>query len=140
LKDKIIAGVLITCTLAFFFYLEATRPARPVGKMVSLEESRRIFAALGGKPEQKPVSVFVTSWCPVCRGLEQELAAQNIPFVAADVEKNREAGLLYASLVQGQQAGVPLTVVGESIVLGLRMHEILPAYEKIPAVQAKNIP
>lgn len=131
MKDKIIAGLLLACTLAFFYIQSASKPDSNDANSITLERSKQIYAALGGDPANKPISLFVTDWCPLCRALEEELHAKGISFVSADIEKDRDAFHLYTSLVGGPSGGVPLTVVGERIVLGMRTAEILKAYNSI---------
>ena len=84
-------------------------------KDISIEESNKIFNEFGGKKGEVPVTMFVTSWCPVCVALEKTFKNAKIDYAKADVESNRDAMLHYQKLVRGRTAGVPATLVGEEL-------------------------
>lgn len=138
-RDKIIAGLLVFATLAFLFFRVSSQPIVSSGDggaafaKLSLEESQKMFSDLGGKATNPPVIVFVTSWCPMCQALEKELTGLAIPYLAVDVEENKAAQEYYRQLLAGRRGGVPLTVVGDTVVLGVRLQPIQAAYQQLVA-------
>lgn len=136
-RDKIIAGLLIFATLAFLFIRTSSQPIVSSGDgstafaNLSLAESQKMFSDLGGEVANPPVIVFVTSWCPMCRALEKELTGLAIPYLAVDVEENQRAQEYYRQLLAGRRGGVPLTVVGDTVVLGVRLQPIQAAYQRL---------
>jgi glutaredoxin len=70
------------------------------------------------------VTVYSTSWCPVCARLRVCLREHGVPFEERDVEKVKRAGYEYWALGGN---GVPLTLVGRQIASGLRRAELEPA-------------
>ncbi len=129
-KDKAIGmGIFGLCLGLMFF--RALFSDSQIQSNLTLEQSKTMFQELGGAAEAKPVTVFMTSWCPTCRALEGDLARAGIPFIQVDVEKNQTAMLYYQRITQGQSSGVPLTVVGPSAVLGLDLAAIAKAYKSL---------
>jgi glutaredoxin len=137
---KIVAG-LILITFSYVIYLEVLHPffAALPGSTASqvrysLQESQRMFEELGGTPGGKPIVVFVTSWCPVCRALEHALKGFEVRYVRADIEKDQTAAVYYQVLTQGRSTGVPLTVVGTKVFVGYDVKGIMGALEVLPAI------
>jgi len=134
LKDKVITGVLIFGCL-MFFYMQANSGTltTSVGtrQVLTKEQSQQMFEQLGGAVGAKPVTMFVTSWCPVCRGLEQELSKRGVNYITVDVEKNRDAALYYAKVTQGKTNAVPVTVVGPDVVRGYNAAAIARSYAQL---------
>lgn len=134
MREKAIAGVLIACTLLFFFIQASNSPAPSSQSWfaeIPYSESKEIFAALGGSPSARPVVVFETDWCPVCRAVRSELDRKSIPHIAVNVEKNETAKLIYSKLLAGRQGGIPLTLIGSKAVLGYRIALIDTAYAEL---------
>ncbi len=94
------------------------------GTDISLNESVKMFEKFGGEKGEVPVTLFVTSWCGVCKALEETLQNAGVKFVKADIENNRDAYLYYQRAVKGQTNGVPVTVVGQDVFLGLDTRNI----------------
>ena len=82
-----------------------------------------------------PVTMFVTSWCPVCTALEKTFKNSNISYAKADVESNRDAMLHYQKLVRGRTAGVPATLVGDELFMGFDTANIVKAIKKLREVK-----
>lgn len=140
---KIVAGVILIA-FSYVIYLEVLRPffAGLPGSSVSqvrysLQESQRMYEELGGIPGGKPIVVFVTSWCPVCRALEHALKGLQVQYVRADIENNKTALVYYQVLTQGRGNSVPLTVVGTSVFIGYDVQGIIRALEVLPAPGAR---
>ena len=112
-------------------------------KDTTIEESNKIYNEFGGKKGEVPVTMFVTSWCPVCTALEKTFKNANIEFAKADVESNRDAMLYYQKLIRGRPSGVPATLVGEELFMGydtaniVKAIKVLREKEKPKAVQEK---
>ncbi|GAC1596363.1 MAG: hypothetical protein NVS4B10_05330 [Myxococcales bacterium] len=70
------------------------------------------------------VTVYSTSWCPVCERLRICLRERGVPFDERDVERTRRAGMEYWAL---DGDGVPLTLAGQEIARGMRQHKLTPA-------------
>lgn len=126
-RDRVIGGtIFLLCLGLLFLRFLSVEPG--LRSTLTVAESRQMFQELGGPPEAKPVTMFVTSWCSVCRALQQQLTAAGISFIHVDVETNREAMLYYQRVTQGQTSAVPVTVVGDRVVLGYNLSEINQAY------------
>jgi glutaredoxin len=115
------------------FFFGATPPAAAKQTELTLQNAERMFRELGGKPGDKPVVVFVTAWCPVCRALEQALQKLAVPYARGDVEQNRTAAMYYQVLTRGRSNGVPLTVVGTRVFLGYDLAGIMATLQSLPA-------
>ncbi|MBN1130407.1 MAG: glutaredoxin family protein [Chitinispirillaceae bacterium] len=74
----------------------------------------------------KRVRIYVTEWCGYCRKLEKLLELNKIDFVACDVEKTESCKTEYAFYGQGY-TGVPLSVIGNTVVRGYNPEEIKKA-------------
>ena len=79
---------------------------------------------LGESGQTGEVEIFVTSWCPYCRQLENLLKKNNIAYTRHDVEKDQAAEELFSRL--GGQ-GVPLVRVGSTVIHGYDPQAILAA-------------
>lgn len=97
----------------------------------SAEEANKIFTQFGGKKGEVPVTMFVTSWCSVCKALEETFKNNSISYAKADVESSRDAMLFYQKLVQGRVAGVPATLVGKELFMGYDTKSIVQAIKKL---------
>lgn len=75
------------------------------------------------RPGNEPgrVIVYSTSWCPVCERLRQCLQRHNVPFEERDVERSSRAGAEWWAL---GGSGVPVTLIGQQVVHGLRQEEL----------------
>ena len=81
--------------------------------------SAGVFAA-----QAKKVDIFITSWCPYCRKLENFLKQNQIDYTRHDVEADAESGREFDRLGGD---GVPLVRVGEQVIHGYDTKEILAA-------------
>lgn len=70
------------------------------------------------------VEIFVTSWCPYCRKLEQLLNEHQISFVRYDIEKSAKGRRIYDSL---GGSGIPVSRIGAQVVEGFQPEMILRA-------------
>ena len=71
-------------------------------------------------PRRQPpgaITVLVTERCPFSRDLEAALKAADIPYRRLDVEKDDGANWAFYAV---NARGVPVTVVGDKVVYGLR--------------------
>lgn len=91
---------------------------------VPLVESQRAYRVLTGKQSELPVILFMTSWCPYCRALEQDLQRSGIPFARADIEHNQRASELF-QIFGEQSEGIPVTVVGEKVIPGYQPEAVM---------------
>jgi len=76
----------------------------------------------GNPPDH--VIVYTTAWCPVCERLRLCLKRHQVPFEERDVEASWRAGAEYTAL---DGDGVPLTLVGQQVAMGMRQEELEPA-------------
>jgi glutaredoxin len=67
------------------------------------------------------VIVYSTRWCPVCERLRQCLGRHQVPFEERDVESSPRAGAEWWAL---GGSGVPVTLIGQQVVYGLRHEEL----------------
>jgi glutaredoxin len=126
---------------AFIVYKEVFAPtARSQngslqGIDLTLAESVKIYEKFGGQKGELPITIFVTSWCSVCRVLESALSSAGVKFAKADLEKSRDAYLYYQRAVKGQTSGVPVTIVGKDVFVGYDAGNIA---RSIKALRAKS--
>jgi glutaredoxin len=74
-----------------------------------------LTATVAATAAPAPITLYTATWCGYCRRLKARLAAAHLSYVEYDVEQS-EQGRRYAQSTE--YAGVPLTVVGESEVVG----------------------
>jgi mycoredoxin len=67
------------------------------------------------------IIMYSTSWCPVCERLRQCLRRHQVPFEERDVERSSRAGAEWWAL---GGSGVPVTLIGQQVVYGLRHEEL----------------
>lgn len=75
----------------------------------------------------KKVEAFVTSWCPVCRQLEDFFKANNISYQRYDIEKSKTGAELYRSL---GESGVPIVRVGGQVFRGFNPEQLAQVLSK----------
>jgi glutaredoxin len=142
LKDSLITLTLILLCIwsAWNFVFKE----RGIGAgEVSPELAARVHSELGGavpddpavlsdkKVQGKPVLLFVTSWCGVCRSLERNLTSANIEFTVVDIEKNIDAGGFYQAIMGPRAGPVPVTLVGSRVFVGDQTRAIISASKAI---------
>ena len=129
-KDKVVTAMVLIVCIGIFYARASSGSLSMSGAeaMLTRAESQQMFEQLGGAVGAKPVTMFVTSWCPVCRSLEEELQAMGIGYITVDVEKNLEAARYYAKILQGKTNAVPVTIVGPDVVLGANAKAISRSY------------
>ena len=128
--------MIAAAILLGLFVLEASSGGVPMqvglkSVLPSVETAAEMAVDLGGPRMDKPVIVVMTEWCPYCRNLEKFLQQQNIPYVRADVEKDKKAADYFIKYAGGIGKGVPRTLVGPYLVGGYSPKLILKAYEKL---------
>ena len=77
------------------------------------------------KSSKKKVEVFVTSWCPYCKKLENQLQTKGVTYTRYDIEKSEKGLDLYRQM--GLTGGVPVTKIGSQVVRGANIDGILSA-------------
>ncbi len=75
-------------------------------------------------PVTDQVEIFVTSWCPYCRGLEEFLQANQVQYKRYDIETDPEGAMLHQRLGAG---GVPLIRIGSTVIRGFNERAISSA-------------
>ena len=83
-----------------------------------------LFSSTVYASQIKKVDIFVTSWCPYCRKLENFLKQNRIDYTRHDVEADAESSREFDRLGGD---GVPLVRVGEQVIHGYDTKEILAA-------------
>lgn len=61
------------------------------------------------------VEIFVTSWCPHCRSLEEFLNKHRVRYTKYDIDRNSTGRKIHQQLGGG---GVPVTRIGSKVVRG----------------------
>jgi len=81
--------------------------------------------AFDPRPGNPPnhVLVYTTNWCPVCARLRVCFKKHGVPFEERDVETSWRWDREYSAAGGG---GVPLTLVGREVAVGLRREELEP--------------
>lgn len=67
---------------------------------------------------QKPIILFVTSWCGSCHSLEKRMSESGLVFIKVDIEKNQDGLNYYLSSMQSGSTPVPVTLVGNKLFVG----------------------
>jgi glutaredoxin len=75
----------------------------------TVQEKRQEAEKLAAE-RQKPVVMYSTAWCGVCKRARQYFVANNIPFSEYDIEKSERGRKDYANL---NGRGVPIIMVGK---------------------------
>ena len=78
---------------------------RPLGQNVAVDE----------KPTAT-VEIYITDWCPYCAQAIKFLRANHIPYVAYDIEKDREAAERKKGL--SGRKGVPFAIINGKKIYG----------------------
>src|SRR5690606_6061070 len=134
-KDYLITTTLILlCVWSAWNF--ASKGGRGGSEEVSLEVANSIHTAFPASTELsrdqvKPVVLFVTSWCGVCRSLEKKLAAQKIKFTMVDIEKDIDAARAYRTIMAERSGPVPVTLVGAQVFVGDQSTAIVSASKSI---------
>jgi glutaredoxin-like YruB-family protein len=74
--------------------------------------------------EDKKVIVFSTNWCAYCKQVKAYLASKDVAYVEQNIESDEAANREYLQYAGGQFRGVPLTVIGDEVLLGFDRHSI----------------
>jgi len=74
----------------------------------------------------KKVQLYITSWCPYCRKMEEFLIASKIPYRKLDVENNETAAKDFRRL---QGDGVPFIVVDRTLISGYDPEAVRSAWD-----------
>lgn len=88
---------------------------------------RQAVTDLAGGSRGVSIVVFVASWCPHCRALEAELTQRGVPFTRADIEADWRAGRYFERLSSASGGGIPLSIVGDTLIAGEDVDGILSA-------------
>ena len=84
-------------------------------RIFATEEERKIFFASIGQNPEKRVIALVTVWCPACKAMEANLAANQIPYVRLDIEQSIQGRSLYDKSVSlTGQRGIPQVIVDDT--------------------------
>jgi len=139
------SSLVIVLLFGFFVYgefLAFPEVAKGDSGIIPIERSRTINKALGGTNDTMPITVFVTSWCPLCKALESDLKKKGVDYVVVDIEKNKEGLNYYAQVTQGSTRGVPVAVVGEDVFVGYQEAAINASISKLQksGVKAPSLP
>lgn len=78
-----------------------------------------------------PITMYSTSWCPVCRKARSFFNANGLRFVERDVEKDAEAAVLYRRL--NPSGGVPTIDIEGQVFIGFRPRAMAEALETAAA-------
>jgi mycoredoxin len=124
-KDYLVTSILIIlCLWSAWNFLNLSGPSS-ISPELSNDVSQAAHEALGSgiNPElnsmqTKPIVMFVTSWCGVCRNLEKKLKNENLSFTVVDIEKNKTAEQFYLSLMGKKSGPIPVTLVGSELFIG----------------------
>jgi hypothetical protein len=124
-KTVSVLVLLLAAWVIYADFLPGKSPTPAARGPLTLAQSKAMHLDLGGKAEDPPLVLFVTSWCGVCRVLEGQLTKLSVPYVRADIDNNRKALLYYQGVTRGSGGAVPVTVVGDKVFVGLQTQAIL---------------
>ncbi|MCB0339953.1 MAG: glutaredoxin family protein [Bdellovibrionales bacterium] len=80
-----------------------------------------------GPTSSAKVEIFIASWCPYCKQLEQFLSKQGIRYTRYDVEKSSIGKSIYNKLGGG---GVPVVRIGETVIRGYNPDAVLATLKR----------
>ncbi len=83
-------------------------------------------SARSAAPAEAQVDIFVTSWCPYCRHLEDFLKKHQISYTRYDVENDAKGAQIFEAI---GGTGVPVARVGKSVIHGYDPDRILAALQ-----------
>ena len=88
------------------------------------------IAAFFHKPtsDSKEVFIYTTQWCPYCESLRIHLNTHNISYIEYDIEKSISGFAGYWVL---RARGVPVSVIGPSVVYGYDINKINQSLENL---------
>lgn len=86
--------------------------AKPLPKITKVSSFTGSAKSQTSSNNGKEVEIYVTSWCPHCKTLEDFLREEKIPFKRYDIERNDAARIAYKRL--GGTGGVPFVKIGEA--------------------------
>jgi glutaredoxin len=97
--------------------LSAAPPPRATATAVAAREpSGDREAALRAAEQRVPITVYTTSWCPVCKRAKAWMQANAIPFTERDVEADPSAENARRALTSSN--GVPTIDVDGEVIVG----------------------
>ncbi len=102
----------------------AKRKIRQEGIMIIRGQASSSLTPYSPRESRMWVEIFITSWCPYCRKLEQFLKAEHIPYRRYDIEANPQAKRVYD---QFGIPGVPVIRIGSKLISGFDQTAILNA-------------
>lgn len=76
------------------------------------------------------ITIYRTSWCAFCHTEMQWLDKLGIPYVAKDVEADKEAYDELMGKIGGNFQGVPVTDIAGDVILGFDRPKLQAAIEK----------
>ena len=76
------------------------------------------------------IIIYKTSWCAFCHTEMQWLEKLGIPYVAKDVEADKEAYEELLKKSKGSYSGVPVTDIGGDMILGFDRPKLQAAMDK----------
>jgi glutaredoxin len=97
----------------------------PTISKVKRAEYDQVVSPYSDSNSKKKVEVFVTTWCPHCKELENYLNSNKISYIRYDIEKDAVGQAKYRQL---GTRGVPVTKIGSEVISGFnpsRFHELL---------------
>ncbi len=80
-----------------------------------LSQPSRSAAKVAAKPAAQ-AEIYVTSWCPYCKEAIKFLQDNHVPYVAYDVEKDKQAAKRREKLTS--RPGVPFAVINGKKIYG----------------------
>ena len=80
-------------------------------------------------PDGAQITVYTTSWCAFCHTEMQWLDKLGIPYIAKDVEADKDAYEELLAKNGGNYQGVPVTDVAGDIILGFDRPRLQAAME-----------
>lgn len=104
----------VYCPVGFIAGAQAPRDAAPAlwtfpasAHPASASSEAPAFGTTSGS-----VTIYTSAGCGPCKSLQHKLSDRNIPFLAIDVDQNRDA-YLRAQVASGGKSGVPLTDINQ---------------------------
>lgn len=102
--------------------------------------NQKVRSQLLNAQNREQTIVFVTSWCPACRALEEALKKSGAEYTKVDIEESAVGEKLFLELgkIDGGQ-GIPLSLVGNELFRGFDPRIVTRSKTASPAMKAQKL-
>jgi glutaredoxin len=102
------------------------------GRVIKRDKLERALASEQALPEQKPIILYSTNWCGVCKKARRFMEEKGLAFVEKDIESDRSAARELQEKCERAKVplgGVPIIDVGGQLMRGFDPKRLLSMLE-----------